>query len=46
MSDNAAWIALFIAIAFSMSTCTISNTWKNVQMEKIKLEREKLGPVK
>jgi hypothetical protein len=43
MSDNAFGIALTAIIVLSLTTCAATGDWKDVQRERIRLEREKLG---
>lgn len=43
MSDNTVFAIFVLAITLSLTTCEIGSNWRMVEMEKLQLEREKMG---
>lgn len=43
MSDGAVAAVIIVCLTLALSTCSVANNWRIVEIEKIQLEREKLG---
>lgn len=43
MSDNTVFVIIVLVITLALTTCSVGNNWRLVEMEKLQLEREKMG---
>lgn len=43
MSDNTVFAIIVLVITLALTTCSVGSNWRMVEMEKLQLEREKMG---